>query len=519
MPFFVFSAVVPAWEAWQEGKRLGLYAARPSIRTLPDVYYPANSQNLLPGRALTRIFNNCVDKTGKNSYGEKQAEPALPRHLFAIRHILQHGDDKPGDAGDIGGRLQDLPEGRLHGHHQITTRPQIEEQIACRGQTKRYFFPYLLHMNTLETLYFPDTVLPAHRQFPLALFFSRVHLLQPVEDDETGARDSVSATESYPFMEKDFCQVHTPAPLGADRDRFLHLVNDIKNRKDNYVEQLSYLSLASLSDPAQRDDQSGQTIISSLLQGVDRDSQARDESLWQARLVLSIAETLDCEEEELVRQLAAIDDQEIALFRSLQGEIIESGEEDAGDDPFQELLELRQKLNQPRPGMIKKRLRAWSRLYLAGPPAEELPLWTTHRPEAADILLEQYEKECGHAPVVLLQIHLPARSGGDNRDTAEKMKRFREAIQPQMEALVNALNKLVQEERAVVDPGAPLLLQMETWRETWNTMLEQWCPENQNGRLPFTIYLLPDMPLSELIGKLLGKTSPAARHGLLAVCG
>jgi len=124
-------------------------------------------------------------------------------------------------------------------------------------------------MNTFDTLYFPDTVLPAHQQFPLAFFFSAIHLLQPVEPGGESDTDQSSATGSYPFMETGFCQVHTPSPLGADRDRFLHLLHDIRTKKDNYVEQLSYLSLTSLSAPATRGDQSKQTIISSLLQGMD----------------------------------------------------------------------------------------------------------------------------------------------------------------------------------------------------------------------------------------------------------
>ena len=124
----------------------------------------------------------------------------------------------------------------------------------------------------------------------------------------------------------------------GDRDRFLHLLHDIRNKKDAYVEQLSYLTLASLSAPTSRGDSSKQAILSSLFQGVEQGSDARTEqdrlALWQARLVLKIAEILDREEEELAWQLATIDDQEIALFRRLQGEIKKSGEgEIVEEDP------------------------------------------------------------------------------------------------------------------------------------------------------------------------------------------
>jgi hypothetical protein len=376
-------------------------------------------------------------------------------------------------------------------------------------------------MNTFDTLYFPDTVLPAHQQFSLALFFSAIHLLQPVESDgETGA-DPSSAPGSYPFMETGFCQVHTPSPLGADRDRFLHLLHDIRSRKDNYVEQLSYLSLASMSAPATRGDQSKQTIMSSLLQGIDQKNDPQDEearqALWQARLVLSIAEILDREEEELALQLATIDDKEIALFRHLQGEIRESGDEDTViEDPFQELLELRQKMNQPRPGMIKNRIRAWSRLYLSGPLPQEFAIWTTCRQEAADILLEQYEKECGQAPVVVLQIDLPECLEGDETEEAGKIRQFKEAMQPQMEELATALARLVESESPEMDATALLLPEAEQWQDNWNTRLESCFPASEYGRTTLNLVLLPKMPLSALIQKSHG--AAPVKNGLLAIC-
>jgi len=323
-------------------------------------------------------------------------------------------------------------------------------------------------------------------------------------------------------METGFCQVHTPSRLGTDRDRFLHLVNDIKNRKDNYVEQLSYLSLASLSEQPRQGDPSKQTIISSLLQGLDQGDDAHDEqerlALWQARLVLSIAEILDQEEEELAGQLAAIDDREIALFRSLQGEITESGDETASpEDPFQELLELRQKLNQPRPGMIKNRLRAWSRLYQSGP-LPELVLWTTCRQEAADILLEQYEQECGQAPLSLFQLELPGRFNNDLAAEAEKVQQFRTETQSLAHALAEALDKVVTSE--IADKGgdpALILPQAGEWRETWNATLESFFPTGEYGRMTLNFSLLAGMPLPSLMREPHGTSAPPVKNGLLAV--
>jgi hypothetical protein len=378
-------------------------------------------------------------------------------------------------------------------------------------------------MNTLDTLYFPDTVLPLYQLLPLALFFNAIHLLQPVEQDEKEGGDESSDSGSYPFTELGFCQVYTPSRLGVDRDRFLHLLHDIRNKKDAYVEQLSYLTLASLSAPVSRGDNSKQAILSSLLQGMDQDSEAADEqerlALWQARLVLKIAEILDQEEEELALQLATVDDNEIALFRRLQGEIRESGEEGAGEDPFLELLELKQKMNQPRPGMIKNRLRAWNRLYLSGPLPVQPWLWTTRRQEAADILLEQYEKESGQTPLSLLQIELPARISQENTEVIREVEQFRTGMQPDLQELAVILGKLVMNEMPIISDPALLVPQASAWQEKWNSRLESSFPASQYGRTSLTIYLLAETSFPALIGDLQGKEMKSPiRHVLLAVC-
>jgi len=308
----------------------------------------------------------------------------------------------------------------------------------------------------------------------------------------------------------------------VDRDRFLHLLHDISNKKDAYVEQLSYLTLASLSDPASRGDNSKQAILSSLLQGMEQYSAGDEQerlALWQARLVLKIAEILDREEEELALQLIAVDDREIALFRRLQGEMKESGDgQGAEEDPFAELLALKQKMNQPRPGMIKNRLRAWSRLYLSGP-MPNLRLWTTRRQEAADILLEQVERESGHAPVSLLQIDLPARISLEDMDGVRKVEQFRAEMQVPLQEMAEALGKLAMTE--LEDDSAPALLlpQAERWKEAWNSRLEASFPAAHYGRTPLTIHLLTGVPFSELIGERQGteKLVPPVRHALLAV--
>ncbi len=378
-------------------------------------------------------------------------------------------------------------------------------------------------MTTLDTIYFPDTILRAQHQFALSLFFSTIHILHPVETEESKEGDSKSFAEGRSFMDRGFCQTHTPSPLRADRDRFLHLLHDIQNRKDHFVEQLQYLSLASLSTTERQHEGSKQTIISSLLHGVDQKTGDQDEqnrqALWQARLVLKIAEFLDQEEDDLAQQLAAIDDREIALFRDLQGEITEAGEGDKiGEDPFTEILALRQKMNQPRPGTINQRLRAWNRLYLSEPAPKIIPLWTASRPEVADMLVEHYEKECALSPIHLLHLELPSHSTGAEEERAEKIPAFIKATQSCQQALADIFHALVQDTTPTTPLPAQLLSTMESWGNDWNTAVNDFFPAHDYGRAGLSFSLLPTMPLDSLLRQMSGRkiTAPLTL-GLLAV--
>ena len=111
-------------------------------------------------------------------------------------------------------------------------------------------------MQSLNSLYFPETVLPHHlRNTPLLLPDS-LHLLQPVEGNDSTSADL--------FMEKEFCQAYTPSPLGKDRERFLGLIQEIQEQKSTNAEQFSGLTLAKLSEERQNGEQSHRTIMANL---------------------------------------------------------------------------------------------------------------------------------------------------------------------------------------------------------------------------------------------------------------
>jgi hypothetical protein len=320
-------------------------------------------------------------------------------------------------------------------------------------------------------------------------------------------------------MDGGFCQGHTPAPLGADRDRFLHLVHDIEQRKDDYAAQLSALTLASLSAPKKGNDETGFAIVSSLLGGLDtgeaKETAELQAALWQARLVLAIGEILDREEEEVADALSILDKSEENLFDRLLGR-----DEEEEDASFTDLAQLQEKIDLPRPGTIRNRFKAWLSLYRAG----DLPdwwLWTTTRTEAADILLEMYEKKTGRTALPFWQIELPAATGIELQDHIDTIRVFKGEAGPLTARIATEFNRIIRLDRTADSEPAAVLPEGTAWGEQWASLLERHFPAELYGRSPFRFHLLCHLPLSELAGAEHQGTEPGSgvQHGILAVIG
>lgn len=469
---------------------------------------------LLQRHTPSGIFIDCEKKAGNNANGKKQPESTLPGNFIPTRQIFKKDDYNQCGRGLIGGGLQNLPQGSLNGSQQVVRQTQVKNNIDGSRQIKRYFFFGTLHMDTLETLYFPDTVIADDAHSSLFLFFDIVHILQPVERDEA---DLQAAGISDTFMDTRFCQVHTPAPLGSEKKRFLRLVHDIRERKDDYAAQLSALTIASLSATEKNREESRSSIISSLFgpppQDLEKDrmEEAKQAELWQARLVLTIAEILDREDEELVEAMNILDKSRTDLFDHLLGKDEEFEEE----NPFSDLSHL-QDMSPPRSGMSKNRLKAWLSLFRVAklPP---LWLWTTGQPEAADIMLEMYEMRSGKAAVPMLELELPAATGIELQDHMDKIEAFKEEAKPLVSKISKQFSSLVRME---APPQTLFASGDKTWPTQWSNLLESHFPAELYGRSPFRLHLLPQQTFAQIAGMPSqndGNDGP--RHVILAVIG
>ena len=353
-------------------------------------------------------------------------------------------------------------------------------------------------MKSLNSLYFPETLLPRHLRNCLLLLPDTLHLLQAVEPDD----EADESTDTDLFMEQGICQVHTPSLLGKERDRFLGLIEEIRTRKDCFAEQLSSLTLAHLSDEQGCGDHNHQAIMSSLLGGqvpVDSESEEKDRkaTLWQARLVLALAEILDKEEAELAMNLSDIGDDELALFQELKGEGEETTEGE--EDPFAELMRIKANLSQPRPGTVKRRLQAWKTLYASGTMPEDFWFWITSQEEAAELLINSYETQSGRNSVPLLLLDIPEQMYMREKDGLESIRNFQKEASTIRQDIIEKLTAIVSKEHLnIVDPVA-LLPDSGILARDWNDLIEYYFPKERFGRKKLDLQFLANVSLDQLI--------------------
>lgn len=352
-------------------------------------------------------------------------------------------------------------------------------------------------MNSLHSLYFPETTIYSIRQYPLFLLFSPLHLLRIAENTLNIHAEGNQATDT--FRKAGLCREHIPAPLGENLDRFVHLLQDIKNRKDNYASQLSSLTLAAMSGSDTFSEDSEQQILTSILgkrqpDGKEKkEKKEKQESLWQARLVLALGELLDREEEEIALQLASLQADEEELFQELMGD------EDSpfADSPAKELALIRQNMNPSHPGNMDKRLRSWQQLYRESSVPSCDILVTTEK-DAADRLFESYEKQFQSTALHLGQITLPPLVRTDTDEAVEAILDFREFAMKPIADFSRLISRLQESKR--LEKTIDFDSVFSDFTPAWEAALENRFPAEEFGRIPAGFYSLADTSIPQLMG-------------------
>jgi hypothetical protein len=367
-------------------------------------------------------------------------------------------------------------------------------------------------MNSLNTLYFPGTDIYSIRQYPIFLLFQKIHLIKPVEAALADSGEEFSDS----FIKSGFCQVHTPCPLGENRDRFLYLVEDIKNRKDDYATQLSSLILAGKSGQSAIDEDSERSIMTSMLTPNAQQEKLvqveREEKLWQARLVLAIGEILDQQEEEIARSLAILEDDQANLFKELNGD----NDENESDNPFAELNQLEHNLNAANAGNIKKRFNGWKTLFLESD-LQECEIFLTTSQDGGDLLLESYEKETNLSAPLIANLELPGLIGWNSAEASQAATIFSEKNKNILSEIHEILADYSQKQ-GIADQEIKNNNAFAAMTESWNARLESDFPVKMFGRIPVKYYIFPGLTCSALISKTRSQNGEP-KNGLLVVMG
>jgi hypothetical protein len=369
-------------------------------------------------------------------------------------------------------------------------------------------------MNSFDTLFFPETAVFNETRYPLLLFFAPLHFLQLVEPGQAPVIDS----EADLFMKHGLCRPHVPAPLGENREQFVRLIGDIGERKEHLVAQLIGMTTDSDPVPAGIKPLDGKhNIVSSLLLKYDMKHVSTGGAglqLWQARLVLAIAEILDSREEALREQFSFFNEDEIAAFRALQGQSDQDEE-----DLFSESENIKALLEKSRSGNIKKRFNAWLRL-LQNQAIPPVNVWLASTRASAEQIFNRYESTGKAHAVPLLKLALPAQIAASGQYVLEEIEKFHKTTMHIHRGLVADFERTV---RTVpyVDKDESLLPYGTDWAEQWESALDDFFPASSYGRNDCTFYLLPDQPIARLLSlsESPGVSTGDTAHGLLAVLG
>ena len=264
-------------------------------------------------------------------------------------------------------------------------------------------------------------------------------------------------------MDSSYCKQLDVHPLTQERDRFLYLINDIKNRKDDYAAQLSQLTLASYSQVDKRGDESKNEILSSLMgndvQGESDKAEDNKEQLWKARLVLAIAQLLDQEEEELARSLAFLENSEMSIFRELKGE-------EGSPDLVHDLSDIQSKMSSPKAESVKNRIHSWFN-FADDSTLPSMDIWSCSRPEVAAHLFEHHEKTESKAPEKILSLPIPVHIGKSTEEAMDAIALFHREKQE----IIEKIHSLISNAQTDVDKD-----EMESLQTIWAETIDEHFP-------------------------------------------
>ena len=302
-------------------------------------------------------------------------------------------------------------------------------------------------MKHISALIIPETEPSPHTMAELLIFFDSLSYYLPTESD---------MTNKYISFFGNLCSSYVPAPLAEEElYRFNRLLREMETSRPDELSRLFSTTTAPLATGQVRDldETSSAGVYSSLQKNPETKTTIRyKERLWQARLVLKLAEMLDRREAEVRQGLAQVSSAEQKVFAALEGHDAAESENLAemyGPNKSKYPMTEGVLPSEPSIGtsglLTTLRLKAWAELYLADSSEQQPLVLATANPDCSSSLLEGYEKIRRRDPVKLFSLPVPALQFTDNEEAGAiyraNRKIFSEAAHKSIEYLGGYLNE------------------------------------------------------------------------------
>jgi hypothetical protein len=274
-----------------------------------------------------------------------------------------------------------------------------------------------------------------------------------------------------------------------------------------------------------KDEASSGSIFSALQSEKDmKISAVYKERLWQARLILKLAETLDRRETEVRQGLAQVALSEQRVFASLEG----ISNIDAADLAELPGLDKLKKATGMKPGyaelslgasalLAPLKVKAWAELFLADSTPHRPPVLVAANADCGSILLEGCEDTWHRQPQKLFTLSLPtlhdlAAYNSAKSDYMICRETLRAAANVQLEYFEN----FFKEAAALAEPLPDnRISNLTKAADAWNKAAESGFPAIAGDRKTLDFYFLSGISTASLLQKLfhLGPTPPASPPG------
>ena len=369
-------------------------------------------------------------------------------------------------------------------------------------------------MNNTSALLFPDTVPIQHNIAGLLYFFNTVTYYLPVEPDGKPAEPEQQLLHGL-------CTGYAPAPLGNDLDRFNRLIRELGTYRSEELTRLfsfakTEITIGQLRD---REESSAGTLLAALHKTPESSrSELLRERLWQARLVLKLAEILNRKEAEISNGLAAVAEIEQKLYGSLQGADEPEADEvvpTPGFDPRQpgnnspgrqrDLLPSQADL------LIPLRLKAWAELFLHDAIKQHPYILTTGHRDAAARLIDGCENIFHKQPTRLLSLALPIHAAiVAKSETEGEFVNRREELHDSLAAI----HQFLMDTAGLTGIGPDTIATPPTIEKevaAWNESIHRMFPGSSENSNSLDFYCFPAISMEQLFQRLFHLDDPGTK--------